>query len=234
MMTRIHFLQHVPFETPGYIETIADNNCQISTTRLFSDDTFPALSEFDLLVILGGPMNIYEHDRYLWLHKEKKFIASAIQADKKILGICLGAQLIADSLGAKVVKNEYKEIGWFQVYRTPESSIIKVLEGIPESFFAFHWHGDTFQIPKGAVRIAASGACGNQGFVFNEKVVALQFHLEVSDQSIASLLSNCGEEIIESKYIQTENEIIAQSKALISQTNKYMETLFRNIINKGD
>lgn len=229
-MTRIHFLQHVPFETPAYIETIADKSCQISTTRLFSGDALPALSEFDLLVILGGSMNIYEQDRYTWLNKEKKFITSAIQAGKKVLGICLGAQLIADALGAKVEKNEHKEIGWFQVYRTPESSTVKVLEGIPESFFAFHWHGDTFQIPKGAVRIAASGACGNQGFVFNEKVIALQFHLEVTDQSIASLLANCGEEIIESKYIQTEGEIIAQAKALISQTNKYMDMLFRNIL----
>lgn len=230
-MTRIHFLQHVPFETPAYIETIADNSCQISTTRLFSGDTFPALSEFDLLVILGGPMNIYEHDRYSWLHKEKHFIASAIQSGIKVLGICLGAQLIADALGAKVGKNEHKEIGWFQVYRTPESSTLKILEGIPESFFAFHWHGDTFQIPKDAVRIAASGACGNQGFVFNETVIALQFHLEISDQSIASLLENCGEELIESKYIQTKEEIVAQAKALIPQTNKYMEILIRNIVN---
>jgi GMP synthase-like glutamine amidotransferase len=230
-MTRIHFLQHVPFETPAYIETIAGKCCQISTTRLFSGDTFPALSEFDLLVILGGPMNIYEHESYTWLCKEKQFISSAIQSGKKTLGICLGAQLIADALGARVEKNENKEIGWFQVYRTPESGNLKILEGIPESFFAFHWHGDTFQIPTGAVRIAASGACGNQGFVYNEQVIALQFHLEVTDQSIASLIANCGEEIIEGKYIQTKEEIVAQAKALIPQTNKYMEILVRNIMN---
>ena len=232
-MTRIHFLQHVPFETPAYIETLADKTCKISTTRLFSGDEFPALTEFDFLVVLGGPMNIYEDDRYPWLPKEKEFIASAIRADKKVLGICLGAQLIANALGAKVEKNEHKEIGWFQVYRTPESNTIKVLEGIPDSFFAFHWHGDTFQIPKGAIRITASGACGNQGFVYNEKVIALQFHIEVTEQSISSLLANCGEEIVESKYIQTEKEIQAQAKALILQTNKYISTLFRNIKNAG-
>lgn len=230
-MTRIHFLQHVPFEMPFFFDTLINTGSYTkTTTRLFAEDAFPSITDFDILIVLGGPMNIYEHDRYPWLIEEKKFINSAILAQKKVVGICLGSQLIADVLKAKVVKNEYKEIGWFPIYRTPDAEKIKLLANLPDPFFAFHWHSDTFDIPKGAIRFAASSACGNQGFIFNNRVIGLQFHLEMTSEGIDSLLSNCKTDITEGKYIQSEKEILAQSKVLIRQTNDYMERLFNNIM----
>ncbi len=230
-MTRIHFLQHVPFEMPFFLDTlINDGNHAKTTTRFFTEDTLPSISDFDLLIVLGGPMNVYEHDHYPWLVEEKKFIKTAINAQKKVVGICLGAQLIADVLNAKVIKNEHKEIGWFPIYQTHDAENIKLLDNLPNPFFAFHWHGDTFDIPKGATRFAASSACGNQGFIYSNRVIGLQFHLEMTSDGINSLLCNCAADITEGKYIQSEKEILAQSKVLIGHTNEYMKILFSNII----
>jgi GMP synthase-like glutamine amidotransferase len=235
-MLRIHIVQHAPFETPGYIENLcqATEGVKIAYSCLYSADPLPALSEFDLLIVMGGPMNVDEHELYPWLVSEKQFILESIQSNKKVLGICLGAQLIAAALGAKVQKNEFKEIGWYPVYRTTESSGSALLKGIPDTFFALHWHGDTFQIPQGARRIAASGACGNQGFVFKDSVIGLQFHLEVTENTLQDFLSNCKSDLVEGKYIQTEKEMLAQGKALITQTNQYMSTIFNNLLSVNE
>jgi GMP synthase-like glutamine amidotransferase len=228
---KIHFLEHVFFETPAYIETIARNkNYSFEKTRLFSDDPFPKQSDFDLLVIMGGPMNVYEIGKYPWLKKEKQFIASAIENKKKIIGICLGAQLLADVLGAKVLKNDHKEIGWYEVHRTAKSKDINLLENIPDSFFAFHWHSDTFEIPQGAICIGSSLACRNQGFIYDNSIIGLQFHLELTAPDISGLIKNCGDEIIKAKYIQTEEEIISKSEFMINNTQKHMEILIENTI----
>ncbi len=228
---KIHFLEHVPFETPAYIETIARNrNYSFEKTRLFSDDPFPRQADFDLLVIMGGPMNVYETHEFPWLEKEKKFIASAIENEKKIIGICLGAQLLADVLGAKVFKNEHKEIGWYEVRLTAESKNARLLESIPDSFFAFHWHGDTFEIPQGAICVGSSAACRNQGFIYNNNIIGLQFHLELTAPDISGLIKYCGDEIIKADYIQTEKEIISKSEIMINNTKNYMEILFENTI----
>src|SRR5689334_16619028 len=113
---RVHFIQHVNFEHPGHLlEWAKDNNHNTGFTKTFENISFPGLNDFDLLIIMGGPMSVYDENKFPWLKKEKQFIGEAIDADKKVLGICLGSQLIAESLGAKVYPSKEKEIGWWRI-----------------------------------------------------------------------------------------------------------------------
>ena len=204
---RLHYLQHVPFEDLARIEDWAKiRDHEITGTLLFDGQELPGMDEFDWLVIMGGPMNIYEIDKYPWLAGEEKFIRDAIASNKIVLGICLGAQLIADVLGGKVQRNLYKEIGWHTVRLTPEGRKSRIFNVLPNTFMALHWHGDTFEIPPEALRTAESEACASQAFILG-KAVGLQFHLESSRNSIEHLIENCGDEIVEGKYIQSSQEI---------------------------
>ncbi|MCD1295145.1 amidotransferase [Methanocella sp. CWC-04] len=212
---RLHCIQHVPFEGPANLEQWAKANGHTFTkTVLYYDEDFPKMNEFDVLAILGGPLNVYEEKDYPWLKREKKFIKDAIESKKAVLGICLGAQLIADALGGKITANKEKEIGWYPVTLTPEAKKSKVFGKFPEKFMAFHWHGDTFSIPPGAVRMARSEACENQAFEYGGHVYAVQFHLESSDDSINRLAKNCSDELVDGKYIQKKEEMLSQDKYL--------------------
>jgi len=222
---RIHSLQHVPFEDLANIEWWAkEKGHGVSRTLLFKAEPLPSLAQLDWLIILGGPMNIYEEDKYPWLAQEKKFIAQAIVQKKIVLGICLGAQLIADVLGGKVYKNKHKEIGWFPVSLTPECPQSCFFKFWPQRFMAFHWHGDTFEIPPGALRIAESEGCASQAFEYRDRVVGMQFHLESSLSSIQRLIENCGDEIVEGPYIQRPENMLDQSGNL-SEIKRMMEFL---------
>lgn len=188
---KIHYLQHVPFEGLGFIEKWArTQNATTGVSRLFRNDPLPGTEDFDWLVVMGGPMGIYDHDEFPWLVAEKKLIQQAIGAGKTVLGICLGAQLIADVLGAKVYPGPQKEIGWFPIKRAAGAPDL-----IPDTLTVFHWHGDTFDLPEGAVPLASSAACKNQGFIYNGRVVALQFHMETTVESMEALIENCGHEL---------------------------------------
>ena len=206
---KLHYLQHVPFEDLARIEDWArDRGHQISRTLLFDGQELPGMDEFDWLVIMGGPMNIYEEDKYSWLAGEKRFIRDAIASNKIVLGICLGGQLIADVLGGKVRRNLHKEIGWYSVKLTPEGQKSRIFNVLPNTFMALHWHGDTFEIPPEALRTAESEACANQAFALG-KAVGLQFHLESSIDSIEHLIKNCSDELVKGKYIQSPEMILS-------------------------
>jgi len=200
---KLHYLQHVPFEGLGYIEEwAAFREMQATCTRLYAGDSLPPIESFDWLVIMGGPMGIYDHQEHPWLVDEKTFLRNSIEAGKTVVGICLGAQLIADVLGAKVYPGAHKEIGWFSVRRNREAP-----EWIPDEFTAFHWHGDTFDLPRGTIPLGSSDACANQGFIYQDRVIALQFHLESTHQSIEALIENCPDELVDGPYIQTAMQI---------------------------
>jgi GMP synthase-like glutamine amidotransferase len=205
---KIHYLQHVPFEDLANIEAWArSRGHDLSKTSLYAGEPLPRMSDFDWLIILGGPMNIYEEDRYPWLSKEKEFIHQAIASDKIVLGICLGAQLMADELGSKVQRNVHREIGWFPVKLTPQSKASRIFRVLPEEFMALHWHGDTFELPPGAVHTAESQACKNQAFELG-KAIGLQFHLESSLGSLERLLLNSADELTDGQYVQKPEEIL--------------------------
>lgn len=208
---RFHCLQHVPFEGPARIGQWAEENRHMLTfTHLYRNEALPAHDSFDGLLILGGPMNIYEHEQFPWLVREKAFIRTAIDRGAAVLGVCLGAQLVADVLGGKVTRNPQKEIGWYPVQLTEDAKRTKVFAQIPDEFTPIHWHGDTFEIPPGAVLTASSPACVHQAFVYQEKVVALQFHLEYTQESIEGMLEHCAEELVDGPWIQPERAIAAQ------------------------
>ncbi|GMR06287.1 MAG: type 1 glutamine amidotransferase [Gammaproteobacteria bacterium] len=207
-----HVLQHVSFEGPAAIEDwIYNGNHTLTTTKFFQADPLPALDDFDFLVVMGGPMGVEDVQQYPWLVEERRFIQQSIVAGKYILGICLGAQLIARALGARVKKNQYREIGWFSI-TIDENNLSNVLKDIfPQNMNVFHWHGDTFEIPDGARHFAASEACENQGFILDNRVIGLQFHIETTRDSTALLVQNCSDELDGSTYVQSEAEILADS-----------------------
>jgi GMP synthase-like glutamine amidotransferase len=162
------------------------------------------------------------------LREEKAFIDEAISAGKAVLGICLGAQLIADVLKAEVFKNNQKEIGWFPVFTVKqEISETSFLKNVPEEFTAFHWHGDTFSLPKGAKQLFASEACKNQGFIYKNRVIGLQFHLEMSNRTIRDVIGNCRDELIGGKYIQNEEDML-EKDSLLAESKLLMFTLMDN------
>lgn len=206
---RLHYLQHVPFEGLANIAIWAgEHGHSITGTRLFASEPLPSLDDFDMLVVLGGPMNVDQHDLYPWLPGEKHFIRQATESEKSILGICLGAQLLARVLGAEVKPNLHKEIGWFPISLTEEGKKSSFFADFPNSFDAFHWHGDRFEIPIGASRLAESHACPNQAFRYGDRILGLQFHLEYSETSIAAMIDHCGEELTTGPYIQCPAEML--------------------------
>lgn len=207
---KIHCLAHVPFEDAANIGLWAqDRGHTLAYTHFFRDETLPAVDSFDILAIMGGLMNIYEHDAYPWLATEKAFIKQAIDAGKKVIGICLGGQLIADVLGGKVTRNPQKEIGWHRIDLTENGQKTSLLSGMPRQMDVFQWHGDTFSIPPEAVHLASNPVCTNQAFLYRNHVLGLQFHLEYSRESIEKMLAHCADELVKAPYINDPDTIRA-------------------------
>ncbi len=226
---KIHFLQQVPFEGPGSIAAWAENaEHRISSTRLFQSDPLPKQADIDWLIIMGGPMSIHDEEHYPWLIEEKRFSKQSIEESKIVLGICLGAQLIADVLGAKVYPNDQKEIGCFPVKKYPDANKTTICGALPDEMEAFHWHGDTFGIPVGAVRLASSNACPNQGFVYKNRVIGLQFHLETTRESVENLVENCSTELATAPYIQTAATML-KNNAKFERINLVMNSVLERM-----
>lgn len=204
---RAHILQHVPFEGPGSIgHWLQARQAEVTTTRLFESTAFPALTEIDLLVIMGGPMSINDEDSLPWLVPEKRFIGKAIAAGLPVIGICLGAQLMAASQGARVYPGPNKEIGWLPVEAIEHGADALVF---PPTFMAFHWHGETFELPAHAVHLARSAGCDNQAFQIGARAIGLQFHLETTPESAADIIEHCRHELVPERYIQSETELLS-------------------------
>lgn len=201
---RIVILQHVAFEGPGAIEPLLRAaGHQLTTVRLDLGDALPELAAFDGLVVMGGPMGVADVDRYPWLESELALLRVATAAGKQILGICLGAQLIAVALGAAVTRNRWREIGWFPIERAPEAAANPLVALFPAKLTVFHWHGDTFALPFGCARLGSSAACAEQGFVRGNQIVGLQFHLEMTPETARTLCAQGGDELDGSRFVQT-------------------------------
>ena len=221
----VHYLQHVPFEGLGSIKGVLHaSGHTVGRTRLFADEPLPEVAEVDWLIIMGGPMGIYDDHRFNWLTREKKFIEQICSAGKKVLGICLGAQLIADVLGSRVYKNRFREIGWFHVQRGAESISTCIGPAFSKEMEVFHWHGDTFDLPEKSIRIGSSEACLNQGFIVDDRIVGLQFHLEATLETVSALLENCSDELDNSRYVQTAEQILSDPTRF-ERSNRVMEKI---------
>ncbi len=229
---RLHYIQHVPFEGPGNILTwCEERGHSVGKTLLYNGERLPDLDAFDWLVIMGGPMGVYDEQEYQWLKDEKSFLKKAVNEKNKIvIGICLGAQLIADSLGAIIQKNITREIGWFPVSLTPLGWESPVFKSMPATFEALHWHSDTFRIPDNAIHIASSEACPNQAFVLENRIIGLQFHIETTPDSLKDLVQHCGQEALEEgEYIQPPDVILDAEnrfKPLKDNLFRFMDSLY--------
>lgn len=222
---------HVDFERPAMIGEYLENIGY--TVKIINAEKIAEYREenYDTLIVMGGPMNIYDYDIYSWLKDEKEFIKQAIDGGKKVLGVCLGAQLIADVMGEKVYKNTEKEIGWFDIKKVSKN---KILEGTKESLKVLHWHGDMFDIPLKAERIYESIACKNQGFVYDGRVLGLQFHLEMSKESIVKIIKNCSDELVDGKWIQKAEEIEKMAEDNLKICKKNLNQILDNIFIEGE
>ena len=226
---RIHYFQHVPHEGLGSIrEWVSSNGHSLTSTKFYEDTRLPVLSDIDWLIIMGGPMNVYEEELFPWLSDEKRFIKQAIGAGKTVLGICLGSQLLSAALGAKVYKNKESEIGWFDVELTTYAQSGKLFFGLGKRLRPFHWHGDTFDLPDNAVHLASSAGCRNQAFIFGNKVLALQFHPEPTSDLLLQMIEGGRKELTTGKYIQSEEEIL-NNKQLIDPNKKMLFILLTRL-----
>jgi GMP synthase-like glutamine amidotransferase len=205
---RLHYLQHVAFEGLGSIASWCETgDWEVSCTRLFDGEELPLPGSVDLLVVLGGPMSVNDEKEFPWLTAEKRFVGEVIALGRPVLGICLGAQMIANVLGARVYPNEEKEIGWFPVHgeEAPSADVFP----FPAMVDVFHWHGETFHLPAGAVHLARSNGCAHQAFQCGRSVIGLQFHLETTPESAKALVAHCRDELVAGRYVQSEEEILA-------------------------
>jgi GMP synthase (glutamine-hydrolysing) len=219
---KIHAIHHVAYEGLGLIdEWITENNIEISYSRMYDSPALPPVDQFDGLIIMGGPMSVSDEQEFPWLKDEKALISSAIEEQKKVLGICLGSQLVAECLGSKVYKNHTQEIGWFPVKKTFLFHSWFTIFDEKEEEVMFHWHNDTYDIPEGAVRLFKSDACENQAFQYDDHVLALQFHPEMNLNIVESLLQFHGNGLVPKRYVQNAEKIL-KSANLHQDKNKEM------------
>jgi GMP synthase-like glutamine amidotransferase len=202
-------LRHVPFESLGLLEPLlAQRGHAVSYVDVPVDGLERVDSQVpDLLVVLGGPIGVYDEPLYPFLGEEIALIERRLRAGAPTLGICLGAQLIAHAMGSAVYANSQKEIGWFAVAGITRPGV--ECFSFPPAALVFHWHGETFDLPAGAMHLARSAACENQAFQLGRSVIGLQFHLETTPASVRGLVEHCREELVEGEYIQTEAVLFA-------------------------
>jgi GMP synthase-like glutamine amidotransferase len=206
---KIHYLQHAAGEGPGEIENwAAANGHALTGTHWYRGDARPEAEGIDFLVIMGGGMNIHQHREHPWLAAEKGLIEEVIGLGKPVLGICLGAQLIADVMGGRVYQNAEYEIGWFPVRMAEGAGEHRLFAPFPKELKVLHWHGDTFALPAGATLVASSDACRHQAFMCGEGVVGLQFHAEVRPEDVRFFVQGETGPLPEGRHVQTFEEIL--------------------------
>lgn len=211
----VQVLQHVPFEGIGSMaEWFQDRGCTVEYTRFFEADArLPAVQGCDLIVAMGGPMSVNDEAELPWLVAEKAFLREAIGAGVAVLGVCLGAQLIASALGARVHPNPVAEIGWFPVWRA--ESVGDDCFVFPDRVELLHWHGETFELPAGATLLASSEACRHQAFQLGRRVIGLQCHPEMTPQIVADLLAECADELTPGQWVQTPERLTAEPRTYV-------------------
>lgn len=214
-----YIFQHVAFEGPGAIlPYLESKGYHVHLVKLYAGDPVPSSLDVDFAVLMGGPMSALEEDKYPFMVEEKQLCRELFAADKPVLGVCLGAQIMANAFFAPIRQNPEKEIGFYPV--TFENGF---------TVNAFHWHGETFDIPEYAESIAYSEACRNQGFKMGRSL-GLQFHLETTAESLNSLLENCAEELetalsAKAKYVQSKSQILETAKTALPELNVAMTEL---------
>lgn len=229
---RILCLRHVPFEGLGAINHWVHHR-EHELVETYASREMLVPPPFDMLIVMGGPMGACDDDEHPWLAREREFIANAVEDGKLVLGICLGAQLLAVALGGRVTRNSQPEVGWFPVTLSDTARHIHVFDDWPETFTAGHWHADTFIPPDGAPIVAVSQACLRQGFALDRgRVVGLQFHLEWTENTLVRMVEACPEDVQPGHpFVQSGERILghpelhAENRALLFALLDRMEAL---------
>jgi GMP synthase (glutamine-hydrolysing) len=233
-MKKVLVLQHVPHEILGTLNPLLKRaGFRIRYVNFARHpEAQPSLDGYDGLVVLGGPMSVNDGDRYPHLATEMKLIEQAMERNLPVLGICLGAQLIAKTLGASVYPNHEKEIGWYDVTPTREAGSDPLLVEFRATEKIFQWHGDTFDIPKSGVHLALSPLCANQAFRYGDNVYGLQFHLEVDEPMIQRWLrvSENRKEIESLPGKVTPGRIESETPAYIQRLHELSDRVFSELI----
>jgi GMP synthase-like glutamine amidotransferase len=225
---KVHILQHVSFEGLGSMEPwLRSRGASLSFTRFFETWTLPEMDDVDFVIVMGGPMSVNDEATLLWLVPEKQFIRQAVQQGVPVLGVCLGAQLIASALGSHVYPNAHREIGWFDIEATPAAS---GTFRFPTKTFVLHWHGETFDLPPGAVKLARSAACENQAFQIGRNVIGLQFHLEMTPVSAQSMIDHCCGELVEDTFVSSEASLRSVPPATYDRPNELMNEVLAYLL----
>jgi GMP synthase-like glutamine amidotransferase len=207
----LHYLQHVAFEPPAAIlDWALARGCTVDATRLYEEEPLPSPDAYDTLVIMGGPMNVYEYEAYPWLPDEHACIRTAVLAGKTVLGVCLGAQLIAAAMGGRVSRAPTPEIGIFPVTETSACAGSPFAGFLGGAMDVLHWHGDTFSLPPGATHLARSSACAHQAFCLGPRVLGLQFHLECAAAQCRRLIEHAGESLVPGTWVQSAAAMLAE------------------------
>ena len=208
-MEKIYIVKHVPFEGPGYIEKWAEQNSIKLEILNAYDFEFPDIEKNCGVVLMGGPMSV--NDDYMFLKKEKIWVKNLLDNNISLLGICLGAQIIADLLGSEVYKANNKEIGWFPVYADENLKNDSYLKTFNDEEIVFHWHGEVFDLPEGAQRLFFNEISSCQGFC-KDNAAGLQFHLESTKETTDFLIKNCFDDLAEKgRFVQSEKEIKSEN-----------------------
>ncbi|MDP2690666.1 MAG: gamma-glutamyl-gamma-aminobutyrate hydrolase family protein, partial [Deltaproteobacteria bacterium] len=232
-MKKVLVIQHVPHEGPGIIKDAMRGGFEADFLRVYRDRFACCLDDYSALLVLGGPMGVYEEDRYPFIKDELRLIESALKKDVPILGVCLGSQLLAKAAGARVYKGGGKEIGWFDVRLTPAGAVDPLFLGLPSSFEVFQWHGDTFDVPAGAVNLASSELFPHQVIKVGKAAYGVQFHLEVTGDMINEWLSVNRDELVPLKGkidpLAISKETLARLPGLHSRGRTVLSRFFRGV-----
>ena len=223
--------QHHPLEGLGTIKHwLESHQASITYHKFFEDQSIPNIDDYDGLIIMGGPMSVNDEDEHPWITGAVKTIKRAIDSNKKVLGICLGAQLIAKSLGAIVKPNQHREIGLHPI--SPVKTSNTDVFTFPNPLNVIHWHSQTFDIPPNATHIAQSEACSNQGFQLGKNVIGLQFHLELDKDSLKSLVQEFKDQLIQDQYVHNEGRINSITNEEFEIMQKSLVYLLNYLFNK--
>jgi GMP synthase-like glutamine amidotransferase len=237
---RLLLLQHDPLDGPGALtDWAAEHGYSVATCLICQGKPLPSIDSFDLLVSLGGPMGAYEEEKHPWLVTEKECLRQAVAAGKKILGLCLGAQLLADALGGKAFRHTCKEFGWQPIepleagrgWFGVDDSLCTPGEDERGIFYAFQWHGDTYSLPPGAIQLARNEAAEQQAFLIEApsggKALGLQFHLEWTEQMAREALAEPGVAPPPSPFVQTPEEILSDLSLFDSARTRFFTLMDR-------
>lgn len=228
MSLKVHVLQHASFEGIGSMEPwLLERGASIGYSHLYRGDSLPELEGLDLIIVMGGPMSVNDEAELPWLVAEKKLIRDAILQSVPMLGVCLGAQLMANAMGARVYPVGQREIGWFDIEAATGANDTFQF---PKCMKAFHWHGETFDLPAAAVRLAGSALCENQAFQLGWHAIGLQCHLEVTRAGVEAFITHCGDELVPDTFVQSAEEIRKASRADYAAIQIVIEDVLEHLL----